>query len=675
MSKLVVLAFVAQILTASESQAVSWKKFALVGGFLSGSLQQATPAVVCPRFPEGSNLTHPENLWSSNGFLDVYLDFKNDTNSDGNGLFCYMTQKDKQSPTLRVQPGDHILFTLRNTLPADDSNTPNHSARPSNSSACGSTTVTPTSTNVHFHGIHASPTCHRDEVVKTVVNSGEIFTYDIHVPTTQPPGIYWYHPHIYGITEPAVQGGASGAIIVEGIENVQPAVAGLPEQILIIRDQLLPSQYQNEVGDPDYPQVPSWDLSLNYAPIRYPNYNVPSIPMKPSQKQFWRVVNAGADSILNLTLQYDGVTQPLEIVSHDGVPVSSAEATKQGSLMSQTSILLPPAGRAEFIVTGPSLGVKNAILSTLPIDTGPDGDNDPLRPVAQIVVDPQAKDPKVVIPAPAHPVGAQAIADLSTAQPRTTRLLYFSEELEDPTNPAGPTNFFITEDGQTPAVFDSGMGPAITTYQGTVEDWTIENRAQERHEFHIHQLHFLVLERNGVPVPPEQQQYQDTIDLPYWSGNAGDPYPSVKVRMDFTGPIVGKFIYHCHILGHEDGGMIAMIEVLPQNSAVSAYLAGGGSARSDNWKFGVGAAGGAVGIGVPVTLAYVLTKYWTPMKAWATSENRWWNSLLNHKIHTESQAPSFTSATTFVVPGDRSDPRALEEGRGRDREDDSSSSN
>ena len=121
-------------------------------------------------------------------------------------------------------------------------------------------------------------------------------------------------------------------------------------------------------------------------------------------------------------------------------------------------------------------------------------------------------------------------------------------------------NFYITVDGQTPQLFDPNNPPAIVTTQGAVEDWTIENRAGENHEFHIHQIHFLVLEQNGVPVT--DGQYLDVINVPYWPGKGR--YPSVKLRMDFRGPDVGDFVYHCHILGHEDSGMMAIIRVQPQ---------------------------------------------------------------------------------------------------------------
>jgi FtsP/CotA-like multicopper oxidase with cupredoxin domain len=128
-------------------------------------------------------------------------------------------------------------------------------------------------------------------------------------------------------------------------------------------------------------------------------------------------------------------------------------------------------------------------------------------------------------------------------------------------DPNSPTNFFITIDGATPVLFDPNKPPAIVTTQGAVEDWIIQNRTAENHEFHMHQIHFMLEEANGVPVPQQEQQFVDMIQVPYWTGSG--PYPSVKVRMDFRGPDIGDFVYHCHILGHEDNGMMAIVRVLP----------------------------------------------------------------------------------------------------------------
>jgi FtsP/CotA-like multicopper oxidase with cupredoxin domain len=115
-------------------------------------------------------------------------------------------------------------------------------------------------------------------------------------------------------------------------------------------------------------------------------------------------------------------------------------------------------------------------------------------------------------------------------------------------------------DGKQPRAFDMNFTkPDITARQGTVEDWIIENRATEAHVFHIHQIHFQVLERDGRMV--NEPLLRDTIDLPYWDGKSPH-YPSLKLRMDFRDPnIVGTFLYHCHILEHEDGGMMGSIRV------------------------------------------------------------------------------------------------------------------
>ncbi len=148
-----------------------------------------------------------------------------------------------------------------------------------------------------------------------------------------------------------------------------------------------------------------------------------------------------------------------------------------------------------------------------------------------------------------------AFAGLATQVPTTTRSLYFSEQSIG-TN--GGTQFFITVQGQKPRVFHMSDPPAIVTNTGAVEDWTIENHSGEVHAFHIHQIHFLVMAINGVPVP--NPDLQDTVIVPNWTGSG--PYPSVTLRMDFRDPnIAGTFVYHCHILDHEDGGMMAKIQV------------------------------------------------------------------------------------------------------------------
>ena len=103
---------------------------------------------------------------------------------------------------------------------------------------------------------------------------------------------------------------------------------------------------------------------------------------------------------------------------------------------------------------------------------------------------------------------------LAKATPTAQRSLYFSETPPNPGDPDSLQTVFITVDGAVPTAFDPANPPAITTTQGSVEDWTISNRASEVHEFHIHQIHFLLMAINGVPVPAEQQQFLDMVQVP-----------------------------------------------------------------------------------------------------------------------------------------------------------------
>ena len=518
----------------------------------------------CPRPDAGAVVTAPPDLFSSNGALNVSFDYYTTVDSAGRTLFCFVTPDGLQSPTLHLQPGDTLNLSVTNRNPAPPPGSPTEIVA-NGSDRCGDVTMTITSLNVHFHGTNTKPGCHSDEVIHTIINSGETFKYSVQFPTNEPPGLYWYHPHVHGLSEAAVQGGASGAIIVDGIENVQPAVAGLPERVLFIRDQIpdpsISSCQTPGAALPSGATVPSWDVSLNYVPILCPGFTPAIIEMKPGQQELWRVANASADTIIDLQLKFDGVKQPLQVVALDGVPTGSQDGTMQGRLITRTHILLAPAARAEFIVTGPSSNVRRATFMTRNVDTGPDGDNDPTRRLANIVTT-ASPLPLPVISSPSRPANHELFEGLANATVTARRTLYFSEVLSDPSNPASPTNFFITVDGATPTLFDPNNPPAIVTRQGAVEDWTIQNRAGEHHEFHMHQIHFLLLEQNGVPVPPGQRQYLDMIQVPYWSGTG--PYPSVKVRMDFRGMDVGDFVYHCHILGHEDAGMMATIRVLPR---------------------------------------------------------------------------------------------------------------
>ncbi len=504
----------------------------------------------------------PADLVSAGGVLNVDLDYVSSLDAAGRTLFCFVTSDGRESPTLHVRPGDTLNIRLTNRVSPAPGDKPATMAMSLGAGPrCGAATMDATSVNMHFHGTNTSPTCHADEVIRTLINAGQSFDYHLVFPRSQPPGLYWYHPHVHGQSEAAVKGGASGAIVVDGLETLQPIVAGLPERTLIVRDQTV-------AGDPPPGgAVPTNDLTLNYVPIAYPALTPAVIETGPGRREFWRVLNASSETVLDIALTYDGIDQPLAVVGLDGVPIGSRDGASAGRVLTLTHILIPAAGRAEFVISGPSGNVGHASLVTRSIPMGPDGDIDTARTLARLaIVAPDAIEVSRTMPGvggrPAPP--RQGPDPLDRAPVTARRTLYFSERLADPYDPGSQSTYFITVDGATPRAFDPASPPAIVTRQGAVEEWTIENRAREMHEFHIHQMHFKMIRRDGAPLPPDQRPYLDTAQIPFWTGMG--PYPSITVRIDFRAVPAGDILYHCHMLDHEDGGMMAVVRVLPRTS-------------------------------------------------------------------------------------------------------------
>jgi len=498
----------------------------------------------CPDRPaSGSVVQDALSLTSQNGALAAKFTMAHSVDDFGYTHYCYNYATPTgtvEAPTLRLNPGDTLILGVVDRIQGDDSPGMHmsHAAGP----VCGDTgAATLQSTNVHFHGLNVPPTCHQDDVLTTLIQPGTPgFEFKMQIPPDEPPGLYWYHPHIHGFTEFQVNGGAAGAIVVEGMDKIHPQVSGLTERVFVIRQQYL------------VPWIPGpYQLTINYQVAAFP-HPLPIIQMKPGEKQFWRVANATLQDFMPLQVLVNGVAEPLELIALDGYPLAQSRM--------ETTILLPPAGRAEFIVQAPAAGSQGAFVTNA-YSTGPTGNADLAQTIANISVSNTAdKGQPAKSPAapPAPRVGPLKFAGLAGITPTQQRKLYFSEEFGG-TN--GPIQFYITVDGQKQRVFEANEKPVITTHVGAVEDWTIENRALETHAFHIHQIHFLVMEVDGKPAA--DQDYRDTIELPFWEG-PGTPYHSVKVRMDFRDPtIAGTFVFHCHILLHEDLGMMHKILVEP----------------------------------------------------------------------------------------------------------------
>ncbi len=565
----------------------------LVWAGCSGAFAGETAREMCPRPPAGSAAGEPEDLRSRDGVLQLDLSVRDEKQSDGSIRYCYLLEDGSQSPTLRLKPGDLLVLRLKNLLTdvqsaAQEASSPAHlhHKSPQASDPCTSGAMTPTSTNLHFHGLSVPPVCHQDDVLKTSIQPADPpFEYRFRIPDNQPPGLYWYHPHIHGFSSRQVLGGASGALIVEGVERANPEILGLPERVLVIRDQDLvnpdarvsASAVQTLIDrDGDAANTgtgagkPAKDLSVNFVPVPYPDYPLASITMKPEERQLWRVLNASSVTYLNLAaLVKRGPKfrpQWLGVVAIDGVPLK-ANGSPGHATEWRDSIVVSPGARVEFIMIGPPAGVP-AMLVTRTVNTGEGGENDPNRPLLSIVAAPDAPPPRSTLPSSADPLPAVTLPWLGNVVPTRTRKLYFSEALADPNNP-NSTRFYLTVDGQTPATFDPRSSePNIVARQGEVEDWIIENRSNELHAFHIHQLHFQVLDWLGLPV--NEAFLRDTVNVPFFSPQMKQ-YPTIRVRVDFRDPnTVGTFVYHCHLLDHEDGGMMGLIRVDPAPANPSA---------------------------------------------------------------------------------------------------------
>jgi FtsP/CotA-like multicopper oxidase with cupredoxin domain len=566
--------------------------FSLASSFLFSQtpIQQA-----CPRPAIGSPVTSPAEIRSDHGSLTATLSFRTSLDPAGQTRYCYIDADGHQSPTLRVHPGDSITLKLKNDLPTATPSAQTHSA----TTPCSPKHMTADSTNLHFHGLSIPPTCHQDESLNTQIRPADsAFEYQFHIPASQTPGLYWYHPHIHGNSEAQLLGGASGALIVEEPESksaevkhepgkgsavnenhskepeatkdaaTNPTSQPLPERIFVIRDQ--PPAPDAEPGHP------AKDLSVNFIPVPYPTYPMAILRTRPSRREFWRVLNACADTYLDLGVLFNGKWRQLGLVAVDGTPLGRGPGHADG-ISWQNDIPIPPGGRAEFALDTPAEHV-DAELLTLGVDTSLPNDEDNPRTRTAISTTPvpesdDANPPrqlvKIIASTDAGETPTQAAlpepssaSDLAHAKPVRQRRFYFSEKVLDPQHPATSTIYYITEQGARPEAFHVSAAPNVTVRSGDVEDWVIENRSPESHAFHIHQLHFLTLQRDGAAT--KEAYLRDTIDVPYWDGTSPH-FPSVKLRMDFRDPsIIGRFPYHCHVLQHADAGMMGVIEVKPK---------------------------------------------------------------------------------------------------------------
>jgi len=418
------------------------------------------------------------------------------------------------APTIHLVPGQDATITLVNHLPV--------------------------ATNLHFHGLHVSPSQDSDNPF-VCVEPGQTFNYHLTIPANHPLGSYWYHSHSMGSScsmaampgmgfmpgqvENQIFAGLSGALVVGDDRTLLPqAYEHVTAHTMVFKDVQLDNSGH-------IPQNTATTSILSSNPtVRLVNAQLrPVLSMLPGETQLWRLVNAGADIFYQLQLN----GHPFTVVNEDGRPVAQTSTS--------SSLLLPPGKRYDVLVTAP-LHPTDTWLRTTPYSNGPQGDSYPNVQLVQVHIAGQLQQ---VLPQLTGPVPGAA-ADLTNATIVQHRSLVLSE------NSAG-TSFFINgkQFAMNTPVFST---PA---HVGTVEEWTITNTAGEDHPFHLHTNAFQVMSINGVPQP-----YTHTQDImPVLHQTNGIP-GKVVIRVLFS-DYPGKWMFHCHIAAHEDNGMMSFINVMP----------------------------------------------------------------------------------------------------------------
>ncbi len=366
--------------------------------------------------------------------------------------------------------------------------------------------------NLHYHGMSVSPQGKSDNVFVHVHPGGQ-FDYEVRIPAggRQGPGLFWYHPHAHGVVEKQILGGMSGALVVEGSERLFPVLAGLPERFLLFKHAELG---ENEI------------ISIN-------GQVEPLMPIRPGEMQFWRIGNIGATAFLKFRIE----GMPLYVLATDGHPLSRPRKL--------TELFLGPGERIDAIAIGPQPG--EYAMSTIPFQNEGWKKPEPSRPLA------------TVVSAGAGAPSAQAESEI--LRQRLAGAAWIDEVRVSPIAHRRTLEYSRTADRKVFMICGRVMDDNRvdqTVRLGDTEEWTVVNTDNQYHSFHIHQTAFLVTEVNGVRR--SEDGLRDTFSVPPATAQG----PGVlKVVIPFTDPvIVGRFVYHCHAVDHEDKGMMGVVEVV-----------------------------------------------------------------------------------------------------------------
>jgi FtsP/CotA-like multicopper oxidase with cupredoxin domain len=447
----------------------------------------------------GEAFTEPRTYHSTSGLLEVSLTASRVRRQvAGRQADVFGYNAGLPGPTFRLRPGDRFRVAFRNDLDEP--------------------------TNLHVHGLHVSPEGAGDNMFVTVL-PGHTHQYDYQLPATHPPGVFWYHPHHHGMVAQQVFGGLYGAIIVEDIHPI-PVTR---ERVLVISDITLDSS-----GGIPPESMSERMMGREGALVLVNGQSVPELSIQPGARERWRVVNACASRYLDLSL--DG--QNLLLLGKDSGRFTTPTPVDR--------VALAPGNRADLLVTGAR---GRAVFRAHPVDRGAASmmgstGNQPASTAIDLATL-RMTGARALAPAPVPMQPRQR--DVSAVTVAAKRQFTFAMGMGGSSGMGMSGSMMsFTINGDT---FDPGR-VNTTAQSGTVEEWTLHNTSPMDHPVHLHVWPMQVTDSNGSPHT--QITWQDVVNVPARG--------QVTVRVPFD-DFAGKTVYHCHILDHEDAGMMGVINV------------------------------------------------------------------------------------------------------------------
>jgi suppressor of ftsI len=403
-------------------------------------------------------------------------------------------------PLIEVFEGDTVRIRLENRLAQD--------------------------TTVHWHGLPVPP--NQDGSPMDPVSPGANRTYEFALPEGS-AGTYWFHPHTHKHTAEQVFRGLAGLFIVRS--RADPVPAEIEEKLLVISDLRLASD-----GSIPADTVMDWQNGREGNYVLVNGQYQPTLDINPGQSQRWRILNATNARYLRLAL----TGHTLTLIGTDG-------GLLQSPVPGLDEILLAPAERVEVIVTAALAAGATAVLQSLPYERGTMGmgmmgSGTSTIPLLTVKYSRAAALP-VALPTELRPIGSLGV-------PTAYKHLVLSSGMGMGGMMAAGTMMQFLIDGKSfdPARVD------LTSRINQVEQWTVENRSSMDHPFHLHGTQFQVVSRSrgAATIPETNLAWRDVVNVAAFESVV---FKVVQARL-------GMRMYHCHILEHEDQGMMGVLEVV-----------------------------------------------------------------------------------------------------------------